>query len=101
MAILLYIYVLMELFLQIIRISGKKLDKSKVILFQRDDNRGLAYSLNELIQLALNDKEIEYLARMDADDIAIDKRLQLQVDFMQSNPEKLMYLVVFAANLVV
>ncbi|MEQ9859648.1 glycosyltransferase [Pectobacterium cacticida] len=65
----------------------EKLDKSKVILFQRDDNRGLAYSLNELIQLALNDKEIEYLARMDADDIAIDKRLQLQVDFMQSNPE--------------
>lgn len=45
--------------------------------------RGLATSLNEL----LGEAQGEFLARMDADDIALPERLALQVDFLVRNPE--------------
>lgn len=53
----------------------------RIRLVQRE-NRGFAYSLNEAIQLA----EGKYIARMDADDVALENRLQLQYEFMESYP---------------
>lgn len=47
------------------------------------DNKGLIYTLNEMLQQAQG----EFLARMDADDIATPQRLALQVDFLQQHPE--------------
>jgi glycosyltransferase involved in cell wall biosynthesis len=47
------------------------------------DNRGLVESLNRGCGLAQG----EYLARMDADDIAVPDRLSWQVSFLQQNPE--------------
>jgi len=43
-------------------------------------NKGLTRSLNEAIALSRG----EFLARMDADDIALPNRLQIQVDFLQA-----------------
>lgn len=45
-------------------------------------NRGFVVTLNELVQQAQG----EYLARMDADDVALPDRLALQVDFLQAHP---------------
>jgi hypothetical protein len=46
-------------------------------------NKGLISSLNFGCELACG----KYIARMDADDIAIPDRLLLQVEFMESHPE--------------
>lgn len=54
---------------------------NRIRLVQRE-NRGFAYSLNEAIQLAKG----KYIARMDADDVALENRLQLQYEFMESSP---------------
>jgi glycosyltransferase involved in cell wall biosynthesis len=46
-------------------------------------NRGLVATLNELIDQAQG----EFLARMDADDIALPERFQRQVDYLRAHPE--------------
>jgi Glycosyl transferase family 2 len=46
-------------------------------------NKGLVASLNELIAAA----RAPYLARMDADDVAMQRRLGLQYVFMEQHPE--------------
>lgn len=53
----------------------------RIRLIERE-NRGFAHSLNEGIQLAKG----RYIARMDADDVALENRLQLQYEFMESYP---------------
>lgn len=50
----------------------------RVRYFSRE-NRGLVASLNELVDLSRG----EYIARMDADDVALSHRLETQVDFME------------------
>ena len=54
-------------------------------LGKREENMGLAYSLNELIVQI--DKDYEYIARMDADDISIHSRLAEQYAFMEEHKE--------------
>jgi len=49
----------------------------------RHENKGRAESLNVGIRLAMG----HYIARMDADDIALPDRLQMQVDLMERHPE--------------
>jgi glycosyltransferase involved in cell wall biosynthesis len=46
-------------------------------------NRGLVATLNELIDQARG----EFLARMDADDIALPERFRRQVDYLRAHPE--------------
>ena len=46
------------------------------------ENRGLVFSLNR----GIKNSQGKYIARMDADDIALPDRLQKQVDFMEKNP---------------
>lgn len=56
---------------QRIRIAGK------------DQNHGLAYSLNACISMARG----KYIARMDADDISLPQRLKKQYEFLESHTE--------------
>lgn len=49
----------------------------------RDENHGLAYSLNACIGMARG----TYIARMDADDISLPQRLKRQFDFLESHTE--------------
>jgi glycosyltransferase involved in cell wall biosynthesis len=51
----------------------------------RDDlgNRGLAFRLNQITQLARGD----YIARMDADDLMHPERLQRQVQYLDRHPD--------------
>lgn len=54
---------------------------SRIRLIERE-NRGLVFSLNELVAEA----RAPLLARMDCDDIAMPDRFSKQVTFMQTNP---------------
>ncbi|EOX4927844.1 glycosyltransferase [Vibrio alginolyticus] len=56
-----------------------------VVLFRRNVNMGLATSLNELIEFAL-EKEFVYIARMDSDDICKPFRIEKQVKFLEEQP---------------
>ena len=56
-----------------------------VYLGKREENRGLAFSLNELLRLVL--PNYHYIVRMDADDISVPDRIAQQYDFMQKHPQ--------------
>lgn len=49
----------------------------------KDENCGLAYSLNACIGMARG----RYIARMDADDLSLPQRLEKQYAFLESHPE--------------
>lgn len=55
----------------------------RIVLAGKEENRGLAYSLNECIRLAKG----KYIARMDADDIALPMRFEKQVEFLETHPQ--------------
>ncbi len=56
-----------------------------VYYFPRAINLGLAKSLNELIDYVLQNKnKYSYIARMDADDISYTKRIEKQVNYLQT-----------------
>ncbi len=59
----------------------QKKDRRMVVLSR--ENRGLVTSLNEAIRLSRG----EYIARMDADDIAHLDRLEKQICYMEENPD--------------
>ena len=56
--------------------------KDPRIMLTSRENKGLVASLNEGIERARG----KYIARMDADDISVSERLQLQVEYLESNP---------------
>ena len=53
----------------------------RIVVISDGDNKGLAYRLNQISQLA-NGK---YLARMDSDDIMHVDRLKIQLEYLSSN----------------
>ncbi|MGN0035933.1 MAG: glycosyltransferase [Bacteroidaceae bacterium] len=57
-----------------------------LFIFQRSENKGLAFSLNELIE-RVREKDYTYIARMDADDISMPDRIAKQVAFLQHHKE--------------
>lgn len=54
---------------------------SRIKLIKNDNNQGLVYSLNKGLYLAQG----EYIARMDCDDISLPKRLEKQLQFLNTN----------------
>ena len=59
--------------------------KKIAYLGKREENRGLAYSLNELLRLVL--PKYTYIVRMDADDISVPDRIEKQVAFLETHPD--------------
>ncbi len=58
----------------------------RIHINRRDENKGLAYSLNELLGIVMP-LGYEYIARMDADDISMLDRFEKQIAFMDTHPE--------------
>lgn len=55
----------------------------RIVVIDRKVNKGLVYSLNEGLKKSKGD----FIARMDADDIATNDRFELQVDFLTNHPD--------------
>jgi glycosyltransferase involved in cell wall biosynthesis len=60
--------------------------KNFIIIFNQE-NKGLATRLNQLIDLILSSDTFDFIARMDADDICMENRIEEQVNFFNSNDE--------------
>ncbi|UOE93872.1 glycosyltransferase [Alkalihalobacillus sp. LMS39] len=58
-----------------------ELDK-RIKLIINKENKGLSYNLAEGVKLAKS----PWIARMDADDIAVKNRLEIQMNYIKSNP---------------
>ncbi len=63
-----------------------KLDGEHLFVRKRAENKGLACSLNELLEEVLQ-KDYRYIARMDADDICFEDRFLRQIEFMEAHPQ--------------
>ena len=55
----------------------------RIVVIGQEKNHGLAFSLNECIDIAKG----KYIARMDADDISLPDRFQIQYDFLERNTQ--------------
>ena len=65
-------------------IAFKNAQKHKnIVLLRNEKNLGLNATLNKCLEVAQG----EYIARMDADDISLPERLQVQYDFMEAHKE--------------
>jgi len=53
----------------------------RIRLFHNDQNRGVSYTRNKVIEFAKGD----YLAWMDCDDISLPEKIELQVNLMEKN----------------
>ena len=63
-----------------IRIVEKYSD-SRIKLYKNIENKGLPYTRNKLLNLATG----EYIALLDSDDIALENRIKIQVEFLENN----------------
>ena len=59
---------------------------TRLKVYSLETNKGVANALNEGVRYALDIEGVEFIARMDSDDISLPNRIQIQVDFMVSNP---------------
>lgn len=65
-------------------LSGLKDERIKIQ--RRSENKGLAQSLNDLLNIVLP-MGYEFIARMDADDVNMTNRFERQLVYMQEHPE--------------
>lgn len=56
---------------------------SRIRIYHRDTNQGISVALNTGIKLA----DTDFIARLDADDIALPQRLRVQYEFLQQHPD--------------
>lgn len=66
-----------------IELASRYDDDPRLIILRNNQNMGLIATLNRGIELARG----EFIARMDADDIALPHRLERQVTFLESHPD--------------
>ena len=67
---------------------------SRIMLLHNEQNRGIEFSLNRGISVAIGDvtskliskTDCQYIFRMDSDDICLPQRFAMQLEFMQANP---------------
>ena len=60
------------------------IEDERVYVKKRKENKGLAFSLNELLQEIIP-KNYEFIARMDADDISCKDRFEKQIEYLCHN----------------
>lgn len=62
---------------------ARSFNDSRIKVLSDGENHGISYRLNQQIDIARG----KYFARMDADDIMFPDRIELQVKYLEKNPE--------------
>ena len=60
-----------------------KINDKRITYLRNSKNLGIVKTLNK----GINPAKGKYIARMDAYDVMLGNRLQLQVDFLEQNPD--------------
>jgi len=63
------------------------LKDERIRLFRLEKNGGLANALNYLLKIVLKNPEYKLIARMDADDVSLPARFEMQRIFLLTNPD--------------
>ena len=83
-----------DIFLQLDGIVSKEIEgyldrelEGGIITYlgKRDKNFGLAFSLNELLEVVK--PKYKYIVRMDADDVSVPTRIEKQIQFLEEHPD--------------
>ncbi|MFG0224477.1 glycosyltransferase [Providencia stuartii] len=82
---LLYIYIDGTVSLDVYNYLDSLNENTNIHVTKVNENKGLAYALNYLIDKIILDKNIKYIARMDSDDISMPSRLNTQRNFLENN----------------
>jgi glycosyltransferase involved in cell wall biosynthesis len=64
-------------------LNQKQLSDERLVIIKNSQNMGLPTSLN----IGIEQTKSALIARMDADDISLSKRLQMQYDYLQAHPD--------------
>ncbi|QCI72093.1 MULTISPECIES: glycosyltransferase [Vibrio] len=80
----LYLHIDGEVDNLILSLLGEYEARSNVRIYRHDENLGLATRLNESIEQAISD-EVDFIARMDADDISKLDRFDKQISYLESD----------------
>jgi glycosyltransferase involved in cell wall biosynthesis len=78
---------------ELIILNDGSTDESRSIIQSYDDERikiidnRVNIGLSRIANLGISLAKGKYIARMDSDDVSIPNRLQLQVDYMEANPD--------------
>lgn len=59
---------------------------ARVTVIRNEMNKGIAFALNTGMQAAREISGVQYIARMDSDDICFKERIKQQVCYMELNP---------------
>lgn len=62
------------------------LEDDRIKIYKRSENKGLAQSLNDLLNIVMP-LGYEFIARMDADDICDTCRFERQIEYLQEHPD--------------
>lgn len=57
------------------------------LIYLKNKNHGLSSALNTAIFKIMNDDSIEYIARLDGDDEWLLNKIEIQMDFLEKNPD--------------
>jgi glycosyltransferase involved in cell wall biosynthesis len=60
-----------------------KYNDSRIFYYKNENNRGIVFSRNKGISVAKG----KYIAMFDSDDIALKKKFEIQIDYMEKKPE--------------
>ena len=60
----------------------KSLSDRRLVLLNNEINQGISTALNKGIRIAKGD----FIARMDADDVSLNNRIQIQLNYLNANP---------------
>lgn len=63
------------------------IDDTRLRIFRLEKNGGIAKALNYLLEIVMKDKNIKFIARMDADDISSPLRFENQYNFLLNNEQ--------------
>lgn len=61
----------------------RSIKDSRIKIFENDSNRGIAYATN----VGLRHAKGKYIALIDDDDVSVEDRLQVEYDYLESNPD--------------
>jgi glycosyltransferase involved in cell wall biosynthesis len=63
----------------------KSYQDSRIKLFRNDENMGVSYSANRILDIACADRDVDYIAIFSGDDVWAPEKISSQIEFLREN----------------